>query len=326
MSNELGRLEPFNLREIWKSESEDFTPWLAMDENLSILAETLRMELELEASETSVGPFRADILCKNAEDGSWVLIENQLERTDHKHLGQILTYAAGLHAATICWIAESFTEEHRATLDWLNDISDDKFQFFALEVELWKIGASLPAPKFNVISKPNDWTRSIARGPRSDGQTPTKRKQQEFWSALKKQLEESKSHVRARKPQAQHWMDFGIGRTGFNLVGWLNSKEESIGVDLYLSPPHAKEHFELLNENREEIEQSLGKLKWNSLPNRKSSRIRLLRKADALRQEDWPGQIDWMVEKLEAFDQTFRPLVEDLDASAWSPGGDEDDA
>ena len=124
--SELGRLERVDLRNIWKTEAQDFTPWLASEENLSVLADTLGMELELEAQEANVGPFRADILCKNTVGGAWVLIENQLEPTDHSHLGQLLTYAAGLHAVTICWVAESFTEEHRATLDWLNEITDDK--------------------------------------------------------------------------------------------------------------------------------------------------------------------------------------------------------
>jgi len=321
MPDELGRLERVDVRDQWQSESQHFTPWLAKDENLLILADTLGMDLELEAQETNVGQFRADILCKNSEDGSWVLVENQLERTDHKHLGQILTYAAGLHAVTICWIAKSFTEEHRATLDWLNEISDVRFQFFGLEVELWKIGNSSRAPKFNVVSKPNDWTRSV--GPMPEGETPTKRQQREFWSALKKQLEESKSRVRARKPLAQHWMNFSLGRTGFKLVGLLNTKEKWIGVDLYLSPPHAKEHFELLYQQRDEIEHSLEKLDWHPLPNKKSSRVRLHRKADPLQQGDWPDQIDWMVKKLEAFDKTLRPLVKDLDASASSPDDDE---
>ena len=157
---ELGRLKQVELRDIWGNEAQHFTPWLAAEENLSVLADTLDMELELEDQEMDVGQFRADILCKNADGGSWVLIENQLERTDHRHLGQLLTYAAGLHAVTICWIAKNFTEEHRATLDWLNEITDGRFQFFGLEIEVWKIGNSLPAPKFNVVSKPNDWSRS----------------------------------------------------------------------------------------------------------------------------------------------------------------------
>ena len=158
----LGRLEKVELRTAWSSESGDFTPWLAMDENLELLGDTIGLDLELEAQEKSVGPFRADILCKETTTGNWVLIENQLERTDHTHLGQLLTYAAGLEAVNIVWVAERFTEEHRATLDWLNEITDDRFNFFGLEVELWRIGGSNMAPKFNVVSKPNDWTKTIS--------------------------------------------------------------------------------------------------------------------------------------------------------------------
>ena len=163
---ELGRLERVDLGTIWADEAQNFTPWLAKEANLAILGETIGVELELEAQERNVGPFRADILCKDTADGSWVLIENQLRRTDHVHLGQLLTYAAGLHAVTIVWVAAQFTEEHRATLDWLNDITGDEFRFFGLEIELWRIGSSPPAPKFNVIAKPNDWTQSIGEAAR----------------------------------------------------------------------------------------------------------------------------------------------------------------
>ncbi len=290
------------------------------------MADTLYMELELEAQETNVGQFRADILCKNTDDGSWVLIENQLERTDHRHLGQILTYAAGLHAVTICWVAENFTEEHRATLDWLNEISDERFQFFGLEIELWRIGDSSPAPKFNVVSRPNDWIRSVAEetGPSGKNLTPTKLQQRDFWSALMKRLRDTKSRVRPKKPQAQAWMGFSIGKAGFNLLGWLNSKEKWIGVYLYLEPPDAKAHFGLLDQEREEIEQQLGTLEWRKLPDRKASTIRLRREADPMQQGDWPNQISWMVEKLEAFNKTFRPLVKSLDASEWRPEDESD--
>ena len=164
MSNHiLGRLTRVDLREIWETEAVDFTPWLAQEDNLVILGETLGISLELEAQEKDVGRFRADILCKNKSNGSWVLIENQLDRTDHSHLGQLLTYASGLEAVTIVWIAYPFTDEHRSTLDWLNKITDEKFRFFGLEVELWRIGDSPAAPKFNVVSKPNDWSRSVAQ-------------------------------------------------------------------------------------------------------------------------------------------------------------------
>jgi hypothetical protein len=133
----LGRLQKVELREAWLSESRDFTPWLAQEENLNLLGEAIGIELELESQEKDVGPFRADILCKDTSTDNWVLIENQLERTDHSHLGQLLTYAAGLNAVTIVWIAERFTEEHRATLDWLNERTDEKINLFGLEIELW---------------------------------------------------------------------------------------------------------------------------------------------------------------------------------------------
>src|SRR3989338_5471256 len=162
IKNMLGKLEKVDLRQIWQTEGQDFTPWLAREENLEMLGEVIGMELELEAQEKDVGPFRADILCKNTEDESLVLIENQIERTDHKHLGQLLTYAAGLQSVTIVWVAAKFTEEHRAALDWLNEITDKKFRFFGLEVELWKIGNSAAAPKFNVISKPNNWSKTVS--------------------------------------------------------------------------------------------------------------------------------------------------------------------
>ncbi|MCU0858458.1 MAG: hypothetical protein MUC65_08670 [Pontiellaceae bacterium] len=129
----LGRLKKVELRDVWKSEAQDFTPWLAREENLELLGDAIGLELELEAVEKDVGPFRADILCKETASDSWVLVENQVERTDHNHLGQIITYAAGLSAVTIVWVAKRFTDEHRAALDWLNEITGENISFFGLE-------------------------------------------------------------------------------------------------------------------------------------------------------------------------------------------------
>ena len=152
----LGRLTKVDLRSYWKKEDTEFTPWLAQEENIQLLSETIGVELETVSQEENVGPFRADILCKDTATNHFVLIENQLERTDHTHLGQLMTYAAGLDAVTIIWIAQTFTEEHRAALDWLNRITDDTFNFFGIEIELYKIGDSVSAPMFNLVSKPND--------------------------------------------------------------------------------------------------------------------------------------------------------------------------
>ena len=190
-TTKLGKLEKKDLRDIWTSEAGGFTPWLAEAQNLALLGDTIGIELELEAQEKTVGPFRADILCKDTTDGNWVLIENQLERTDHTHLGQLLTYAAGLKAVTIVWIADKFTDEHRAALDWLNEITDDRFNFFGLEIELWQIGDSPIAPKFNIVCKPNDWSKTVsdAASRIEEGEvSETKLLQQEYWEALRKEL------------------------------------------------------------------------------------------------------------------------------------------
>lgn len=331
----LGRLERVDLRTAWPSEAQDFTPWLAKDENISVLAETLGMELEVEAQEKDVGPFRADILCRDTdsrEQESWVLIENQLAQTNHTHLGQLLTYAAGLHAVTIVWIAQPFRDEHRATLDWLNEITDERFQFFGLEVELWKIGNSLAAPKFNVVSKPNEWTQEAGEGARQVGSgslSAIKQQQRRFWERFSSLIEKQGSSVKLAKPKAQHWIDSGLGKSGFKLSAGLNSHKKQIHVELYLSQDDAKPHFHLLKQQQSLIEGSLGvNLDWRELPNKQASRIlAILTDTDPTDENDWPRQQDWLVGMLVKFDEVFRPIVHELDATDWQPDDepDEDD-
>jgi hypothetical protein len=164
----IGRLEQVDLRRCWEREDTEFTPWLAEGENIRVLGEALGLELEVHAQEANVGPFRADILCREMRTDAYVLIENQLERTDHTHLGQLMTYAAGLKAAYIVWIAQTITDEHRAALEWLNEITAEGFHFFAVEVEVWRIGDSAMAPRFNVVCKPNEWARSVTRAATGD--------------------------------------------------------------------------------------------------------------------------------------------------------------
>jgi hypothetical protein len=158
----LGKLRQVSLREAWPTEDGNFTPWLAKPENISLLGDALRWELEVEAVEHWVGSFRADILARAVDEAEHrVVIENQFGRTDHGHLGQILTYLAGIDGAkTVVWIAENIQADHRAAIDWLNANTDETFSFFALEIELWRIGDSAPAPHFKVIASPNYWAKS----------------------------------------------------------------------------------------------------------------------------------------------------------------------
>lgn len=317
----LGRLEKIDLRDIWRTEDQDFTPWLAREENISLLADTLGLELEVEAQEKEVGPFRADILCKDIRNDSWVLIENQLERTDHRHLGQLITYAAGLKAVTIVWVAATFTEEHRAALDWLNAVTGDDFRFFALEVELWRIGESPAAPKFNIVSKPNEWSKTVGAATRrieAEALTDTKQLQLAFWEQLHAELQ-THPGIRTQKPRPQHWTNLPIGRSGARLGAILNSREEKIAVELYLGDENAMAYFRELEASKAAIEEELGyAVDWRALPDKRASRILLLREKCPLEdQSRWPEYRAWLTAKLEDFDRVFRPKVKALDPSRF---------
>lgn len=315
---DLSRLTPVPLRDIWTSEATDFTPWLARDDNLALLGDTLGFDLELEAVERNVGPFRADILCKDTVRDRWVLIENQLERTDHTHLGQLITYAAGLDAVTIVWIAARVAEEHRAAVDWLNEITDTDVRFFVLEVELWRIGDSPAAPKFNIVSQPNDWARITSRAGTVIGNanhSPLKGQQLEYWTELEALLATSGGPVRPVKPQPASWIAHGVGRTNFGLNAAMNTRENWVRAEIYIGGDAAKGYFFLLYQRKEELESSLGfALDWQRLEAKKDARICISRPESDLRQRlSWPDQHAWLVDKLNRMHATFGPVIRELD-------------
>lgn len=317
----LGRLQKVDLREAWASECSDFTPWLAQEENLKLLGETIGIDLELEAQEKEVGPFRADILCKDSATENWVLIENQLERTDHSHLGQLLTYAAGLEAVTVVWIAERFTEEHRATLDWLNERTDDKINLFGLEIELWRIADSPIAPKFNIISQPNDWSRTIQKAAAGTAKvSELKQLQLRFWTAFKEHMESKGSFVRCQKPLPQHWANHAIGRSGIHLTSIIsnwnsetNSRDPEMRAELYMHGDNAKQEFAALEKEKESIEKALGfPLTWWNPENKMMCRLYTRQNADFLNEQLWPQQFEWLRQRLETMHRVFAPIVKNL--------------
>ena len=315
----LGRLKKVDLREAWISESSGFTPWLAQEENLELLGEAIGIDLELESQEKDVGPFRADILCKDTANDNWVLIENQLERTDHTHLGQLITYAAGLQAVTIVWIAQRFTDEHRAALDWLNEHTDEKINAFGLEIELWQIGDSPFAPKFNVVSQPNDWSRTVQQAA-SGGVTEHKQLQLKFWTAFKAYMEDKGSFVKCQKPSPQHWMNHSIGRTGVGLGSVLSmwhsvkkTKSPEIRVDIYLSSANAKQEFAILEQQKAAIEKALGfPLNWHNPETKNACRLSARLDTDFQNEALWAEQFEWLRQHLETMHRVFAPIVKDL--------------
>lgn len=322
---DLGRLEPVRPRDIWPNEATDFTPWLAQVENLKLLGDTLVMELQLESQEKDVGPYRADIVCRDTADESWVLVENQLAPTDHTHLGQILTYAAGLSAVTVVWIAERFTDEHRAAMDWLNEISGDNVQFFGLEVEVWRIGDSPIAPKFNVVAKPNDWTKGRGKSVtiRTSELTESRRIQLEFWKDFREYVLDRETVIKPTKPLPQNWMNIAIGRSGFKLTAIASLYDnESGGYDSHevraefeiFDRDNAKGYYRALEADRQQIEEDVGEtLTWYNPDTANLCRIYLRRAADLGDPEARDELYGWLLSKLEALHRGFAHRIKDLE-------------
>ena len=217
----LDRLESVNLREYWAREDTSFTPWLSADENIQIPSDALGLRLEVKETEANVGPFRADILCREVGSESYVLIENQIEPTDHTHLGQIITYSAGLGAAKIIWIARRFRDEHRAALDWLNSATTESFGFFGVEVELWRIGNSKPAPRFDVVAKPNNWSKQVVSARisgRSGGWHTQTERYKRLWEAFSEFIANSDAGIPKPNSTSLNWIRLDIGKLPIRLV------------------------------------------------------------------------------------------------------------
>ncbi len=311
----LDRLERVHdLRTVWPTEAGDFTPWLASDQNIDLLGKALGVELKVVQAEAAVGPYRADIHCRDLLTDASVLVENQLEKTDHTHLGQLFTYAAGLDARTVVWIAKRFTEEHRAALDWLNRITHADFRFFGIEVELWRIGASAHAPKFNVVAKPNDWaktvldTTTVKRPDLSASQTLYS----EYWQGLTDLILERGSQIRppTLKSVGNYWVWFPVGKTGYYLTAYVSMREGRVGASLAIETPDALAVLDTMALASEDIERDLGfAVLWDRDENRQRQTIRVRHAVDPNDQASWPDLHAWTLDRLEAFDRVFRPRI-----------------
>jgi hypothetical protein len=256
------------------------------------------------------------MLCKDAFSGGLVLVENQLEKTNHTHLGQILTYSAGLNVKTIIWIASRFTDEHRAALDFLNEITEEGISFFGLEVELWKIGNSAPAPKFNIVSRPNTWTKNVRESTHQSGElTKVKKQQLAYWTAFKEFMDSKKSPVKCNNGSPQHWVNMSIGKSGFWLTARVNSLKSVISADFRFKTSSSKAIYFAFLSDKEAIEKEFGgTLEWYDLPDGKESYVTVIKeKADFRNEQDWKNQFEWLAERLEKLDNVFRKRVRKMD-------------
>lgn len=294
-----------DLRTVWPHEALDFTPWLADNDNLSILADTLGIEMSAEETEAAVGDFNVDIVATEIGTGKKIIIENQLEDTNHDHLGKLITYASGKDAATIIWIVKHAREEHRAAIEWLNNHTDDEVGFFLCEIHLYRIGMSKPAVKFEVIEKPNDWTKTVKK---KDLTNPSEQFRLEYWQAYNDHAFSNAQYAKTfnrRKPTTDHWMNLSIGSSGCQIAMDLIRKYGHLIVELYISDD--KELYHTLFAKKAIIEHDLGnELKWCELPEKKASRIMLIKPVDFDDKSTWVEQFEWLMETTMKFKKAFK--------------------
>jgi hypothetical protein len=299
-----GKLKKVELREGWKHEAVDFTQWLAQKENLDLLSDEIGFDIKLIQTEARVGSFNVDILAEEENTGNKIIIENQLEITDHDHLGKVITYASGYDAKIIIWIVKNVREEHRNAIDWLNENTNEHIGFYLLKIELWQIENSLPAPKFEIICKPNDWAKAVKSSVESSELTDTKIKQLEFWETFKHFAKQNKTILRFQKSYPQHWTNISTGSSDCIIGLTINSKDNTIGCELYI--PDNKELFYKLLEKKEEIEETLNEqVEWMELIDKKASRIKVSKNFIFSHQNDWENAFEWMQEKAEKFRTVF---------------------
>jgi hypothetical protein len=310
------------IQSIWPSEPQDFTPWLAQEENIAILSETLGFGadgLELVRTETAVGTFRGDILCRTTGPSATnVLIENQYGRSDHDHLGKLLTYAAGEDAEILIWLAEEIREEHEAAITLLNSVTEEDFQVFGVEIELWRINDSPPAPRFNIVAKPNTWVRHAKEVQRAAASrkelTTTQAAQLAYWSELQSRLIAARPPFNPVSPQPASWIQHSIGKAGVSLNLATSRPANEIRVEIYLSGETAKGYFHILKREQESIEAALGMtLDWQELPTKKDARICIPLPSQGISApDDWENQHTWLVSTIIAFYKAFEKPVRAL--------------
>lgn len=301
----LGKLKKLDLRSQWAHEALSFTKWLAQPVNLELLSDEVGIGIDFTSVqvEAPVGRYSVDILTQEENTGHKIIIENQLEASDHQHVGQLVTYAAVLEAEYIVWIVREARDEHKQAVEWLNERTDDHVNFFLVQIELWQIEDSPPAPKFNVIARPNEWVKSVRSNVQEGNLSDTRTMQLEFWQGLREYA--AGKGLKLRTPRPQHWYDVAIGRSDCNVCFTLNTSEQNLGCELYI--PNDKALFESFLEKKDEIEMELGlvgQLSWQPLPGKKACRIRVFRPFQTGSADKEEG-FAWLVEMGAKFKKAF---------------------
>ena len=303
----LGNLEKINLREVWAREDTHFTQWLAKEENISLLLDEISVAAENIKTEDNAGKFNCDITADEVESGKKIIIENQLEKTDHSHLGQLITYASSFDASIIVWVVADAKDEHKQAIEWFNRYMTENISFFLVKIEIWKIGDSIPAPKFNIIVEPNDWAKiTLNKSSTTNELTENKLEKLRFWEEFTEYSKNNPNSLRiTRKPRAQHWYSIGIGISHIGIGLTHNTRTNFIGVEFYIKN---QEIFEKMYAKKDLFESFCpdNEIEWMPLPEKKASRIITRYNCDLKKEELFPEYFKWLIMTGEQFVKAFK--------------------
>lgn len=296
-TQKLGTLEEVPLREIWPHEAHNFTNWLAQEENIELLSNELNIDIEVIDTEVPAGKYRLDILARSSDDET-IVIENQLEHTNHDHLGKIITYASGLDATTIIWIVEDVEEEHRQAVNWLNEHLDDTINIFLCKLRLFRIGDSPAAPKFQVICEPNNWSKAVKKV-NNNNDSEMDMIKLEYWTKIAEYIREHPEiNLKERKPLKLNYYNIKLSNVKKSLAHLslkINTQKKHILTQIWIK--NNNELFEYLFTNKETIEEELGfELFWRNKENNKSSTIGIRRNIDSIKKDNWDEYIKWHID------------------------------
>lgn len=306
IKQKLGKiLKVDNLRDVWEHEANDFTKWLCEEENLSALGEELGIEIELEERESGVGKFNVDIYAKEANTDRKIIIENQLEESDHDHLGKVITYASGKNAEVVIWIVKEARDEHRQAIEWLNHHTDERIGFFLIEIQLWKIDDSLLAPKFCIIESPNEWAKTEMA---SETWSVREQFNHEYWGGLKEYAVKHYPEVGkrlTRKAGPDNWYDVMIGSRYCYISLNVTATKKLIDAGIYI--PDDKEFYKSLLEKKEEIEKHMNaELTWREAS--KATRFIKYKSINVSDKKTWPACWEWQCQQCELIFELVKNL------------------
>ena len=305
----IGKLTEVDVRDLWKHEQYDFSNWLAKEENIKLLDDEIGLTLMDINKEVYIGSYRCDLVAKDETTGQIVIIENQLEATNHDHLGKIITYAAGLDAKTIIWIVKEAREEHKAAIEWLNNNSSEEIGFFLIELHAYKINDSLPAPMFKVVEKPNNFTKTSKQNYSDKELNRSQNERLMFWEEFNTVIVAKGKPFSVRKPTTDHWYDVAIGTSEAHLAINLVNKENKIVLELYILDN--KKLFNHLYEDKEKIENTLQmNFSWERLDGKKASRIKHdVLGLDFSDHSNYPQLMDECIEKILKMRDVFKKYL-----------------